>query len=183
MDSLGSFSSLVLALSLVFFSYQPTIFLSADNALIQKLCSKTVDPGICSNCLNSDPAGKSADAKGLAGIAVNCAERDCTKLYNDTRKAADNAPAGELKNVLEDCAERFFDAQSDFQGVRQNVQSGAYDLAKGVIHDQILPQIDYCIGQFVKAPQLPIPSTVLGGSIGVKDLCDAITVILTNISG
>ncbi|KAK9268402.1 hypothetical protein L1049_000151 [Liquidambar formosana] len=164
---MASFNLFLLTLTLFIFLNQPFLLVMADEALITNLCSKTTEPGTCSSCLKSDPSSSTADARGLAKIASHCAEFD-TSIFHD-------------KHLLDGCSSGSFLAVADFDGVASSIDSGDYGSAKGIISDEILPQVNHCLADFEKFPTLPVPPDVLAGTHIVNEDCNIVLAILSNI--
>ncbi|OVA11511.1 Pectinesterase inhibitor domain [Macleaya cordata] len=191
MASHGSISSssfpllLLLQLSsvlVIFFSCSSTqpiiVFVNGNDALIGTVCSKTVEPVICSECLKSDPKSKSADVRGLAGIANNCAATDANQLYEETYNFTQTVKDPTLKDIAEGCTIQFLLGKDDFHGVQNNLDVKAYEEAKSILINQILPKINYCIDQFDKKPKLQMPPKLLAGTNIVKNGIDVMIGIL-----
>lgn len=158
------------------------LVVKSDEDLIGKLCSKTEEPVICRDCLNSDPSSKTADAHALALIAINCAQMDTYKTYRDVFKLYSETPdKTQLKEFLNQCSSRTVDAAGNFDSVHRYAAALDYDSAKIVINENILPQVNYCIKQFDQAPTLPVPKEVLAGTTAVNQDCKNVLEILNSI--
>ncbi|KAH7512595.1 uncharacterized protein LOC107409440 [Ziziphus jujuba] len=177
-----SFSVVTLTL-LITFLLQPFLLIKSDEDLIRKLCSKTEEPVICRDCLNSDPNSKPADSHALALIAINCAQTDTSKMFHDVFKLYNETPdKTQLKEFLNECSWRTTDAAGNFDAVLRYAAALDHDSAKTVVNENILPQVNYCIKQFDdQAPTLPVPEEVLAGTIAVNQDCKIVLGILNSI--
>ncbi|KAI9085933.1 hypothetical protein K1719_032010 [Acacia pycnantha] len=153
---------------------------NSDDKLIATLCGKTDEPKICQDCLHSDPNGSSADPPGLAVIALGCAERDTTQLQEQTTQLAKNA-TGKLKKALDQCSDDSFKAQQDFEPLKRNVREGYYKNAKDVLTGETIPHILACLKAFDEFPDLPVPSSVIIGTVASNQTSQNAASILANI--
>ncbi|KAB1216571.1 Cell wall / vacuolar inhibitor of fructosidase 2 [Morella rubra] len=181
---MASSSVFLSVLCMIFILFcQPFPPAKSDENLIESLCSKTEEPVICSDCLNSDPTSKAADAHALGLIAVRCAEYDATQLYEVVSNLSLNISGGTpFKTVLDGCSEKMLEAKDDFTGVLRSAEAMDYSTAKGIITDQIQPLANWCLDQFDKLPDLlPVPSMVLAGTEAVNQDCKILLGMLDNI--
>ncbi|KAF5478628.1 hypothetical protein F2P56_005171 [Juglans regia] len=57
-----------------------------------------------------------------------------------------------------------------------------YTTANAIVSDQIQPaSVNWCLEQFEKHPELPVPSVVLAGTEAVNQDCKIVSGILSNI--
>ncbi|XP_041995581.1 pectinesterase inhibitor-like [Salvia splendens] len=105
-------------------SYSTIIFLSlallsqchAD--LIGDLCTKSNNPSLCNQALRSDPRSKGADARGLAGIALDNS-LSTTQASINVAKSVSN-PGN--KEIIDTCVENFGEAVDNLQEAKPLIQ-------------------------------------------------------------
>ncbi|EEF39125.1 C, putative [Ricinus communis] len=170
---------------LTFFSCQLLIAKGCD-ALIQTLCSKTEEPVLCKDCFNRNPESKTADAKGLVLISIQCGEYDAELLHNYTFNLWENTPESktELKQVLDTCSSQTLLGHDSFRGATVAVEEGVFDW-RGYAIDQITrevaPFLNRCLEVFKEHPQLAVPQYILAGTVSVNQDIAIILGILKNI--
>ncbi|KAJ1403471.1 Pectinesterase inhibitor domain [Sesbania bispinosa] len=174
-------SSLLLLAIFLCFSHNLFHLVRSDQNLINTLCGKTEETSICTECLKSDPKSNSADGKGLALIALGCAEKDTTYLHEDSLRLIQTSDTIVLKNILDGCATHSFMAQQKFSPVARYVQQGNYGAAKDIITGDIIPLVNYCLEMFNDAPNLAVPQQVLAGSVASNQTCKNAAGILSNL--
>ncbi|GAV64015.1 PMEI domain-containing protein [Cephalotus follicularis] len=182
---MASNSSFLLILSLLTFSYKAFLLVESNDTLIHNLCNKTPEPVICLQCLHSDPTSKTADAKGLAVIAINCGEFDTTILFNDSFNLYENTSDTDqpLKTMLEQCSENIVQARDSYHGLVVAVQDDAFDVAKASVNNDIIAYVQICTDQFNKYPTVPQPPRILAGIEIVNVDCQIILGILSSFVG
>ncbi|KAF7822681.1 pectinesterase inhibitor-like [Senna tora] len=178
---MGSNSNHLLILFFFIFSHNLIALVKSEDSLIDKLCSKTQEPVLCKDCLRADPTSNSTDERGLALIAIGCAEKDTTLFHDDTFSLLQNA-TGKLKEILNDCAQNSFLAKEDFPPVARYVREGDYNTAKDVIAHEIIPFVIDCLKTFDKTPELPVPQRVLAGTVASNQTCTNAVQILSSVT-
>lgn len=167
----------ILLISLLFALFSPA---KPDAAYIGNLCSKTEQPKICSDCLNSGRGSQSASGRGLALIAVGCAERNTKLMAQRVGNLVRSTPESTLKMLLNECWMSTGYAAGNFPGIARSVAAGDYASGKNVLEITIR-NVNMCLVNFKKNPNIPVPSEVLAGTVAVTQDCRIVTQILNNI--
>ncbi|XP_028798537.1 uncharacterized protein LOC114753986 [Neltuma alba] len=188
---MGSLSNCLIILVRAFVFLIFILVANSDDRLIATLCGKTDEPKICQDCLHSDPNGSSANAQekprenslfltGLAVIALDCAERDTRQLQEETTKLTRNA-TGKLEQALKQCSDDSFMAQQDFDPLKRYVGEGYYKNARDVLTAETIPHILSCLKAFDEFPDLPVPSSVIAGTVASNQSSQNAASILASI--
>lgn len=151
-----------------------------DAALIRNLCGRTEQPVICSACLNSDSASRTANGRGLAVIAVGCAERNTRAMAQRIGDISRRTPNSPVKTLLNDCWFSTGYAAGNFPGIRSAVQGGDYARARNGVEISIR-NVNSCLAGFDKNPSVSVPSEVLAGTVAAVQSCRIVLGILNNI--
>lgn len=181
-----SLSHFLITLSIMItFLSQSFVPVQPSEDLITKLCSKTEEPVICRDCLNSEAkSGDKADSHALAIAAVNCAQTDTSYMYRDVFRLYNETPENntKLKSFLNECSWRTMDACMLFDAVLRYAAASDYDSAKIIVTENVVPQVSFCLKQFDdEATSIPVPEQVLAGTVAVNQGCKIVLEIMNII--
>ncbi|KAG6591933.1 Pectinesterase inhibitor, partial [Cucurbita argyrosperma subsp. sororia] len=153
-----------------------------DAALIGSVCGKTEQPVICSDCFESSSGSQTADVRGLAVIAIGCAERNTRLMAQKLGELLRSTPDSALKTILNGCWISTGYAAGDFPGIARAVAAGDYTTGRNTLEIAIR-NVNSCLEEFNKNPRVPVPSEVLTVTVTVAAIqgCRIVSDILNSI--
>ncbi|PSS30742.1 Pectinesterase, partial [Actinidia chinensis var. chinensis] len=80
---------------------RPEMKVTAD--LISQVCSKTLNPSLCSDTLKSDPRSATADLKGLGQISIDKAQTNAKQASGTIASLSKQATDPKVKNLINAC--------------------------------------------------------------------------------
>lgn len=136
--------------------------------LISDVCSKALNPSLCTQTLNSDPRSRGADVKGLGQIVIEKAEA----ATNDAIRVVKSISTEKNKEIVDVCVETFKDAIDDLINCSQLLKKGSKgDLeAKG---SGALTNVGTCDDEFEESE----PPKVKMATKRAQDIIDILLVI------
>ncbi|KQK12341.1 cell wall / vacuolar inhibitor of fructosidase 2 [Brachypodium distachyon] len=105
-----------------------TIVKEAATVDINAICSKTSHPDFCTTTLSAIPETKTADARGLAEIAIRATSRVGATAGAYARKELDIVKDNALWQCLDECAEDIEDAVAHLDDSEGQIGDAKYDL-------------------------------------------------------
>ncbi|XP_047335897.1 pectinesterase inhibitor-like [Impatiens glandulifera] len=95
-----------------------------SNPLIQNVCSKTQNPTLCSNILNSDPRSAHADLKGLIQILFDKTYARGNRALTVIASLYKNANNNETREILQSCAMSYKSSMTNLNNANAALKSG-----------------------------------------------------------
>uniref|UniRef100_A0A803MFX5 Pectinesterase inhibitor domain-containing protein n=1 Tax=Chenopodium quinoa TaxID=63459 RepID=A0A803MFX5_CHEQI len=125
---------------LCIFSFQALIFIKADDGHIARVCSKTIDPKACTDCLRSGSSSENATDVVFIENSMLCATNAIDLLFQDTFRYQGNTTDSTIKQTLNDCLDQFEIAKGKVDHISDVVKGKDFSLARNLCNgvvDQI----------------------------------------------
>uniref|UniRef100_A0A803KRG0 Pectinesterase inhibitor domain-containing protein n=1 Tax=Chenopodium quinoa TaxID=63459 RepID=A0A803KRG0_CHEQI len=145
---------------------------------IQTICSKTLEPYECFDCLSADTSRDSNDFSELIHSLLYCMYSEANYAHVNADLLSQNVSDPSLKNALTHCSSLLFDAANHAVDAmismesHKNLQAWNYSKTAG-------RSVFECVKVFLveSSNNLTIPSLVLGNMIHAKRLYDSMHVL------
>ncbi|KAF8406766.1 hypothetical protein HHK36_008858 [Tetracentron sinense] len=148
-----------------------------DATLIQKVCSQTLEPAVCIDCINSDTSRVTDDIPELTHSIVFCAWSEAVFAQEDAEQLAQNTTEPKLKEALQACDALLFSVQNDLGDALMQLEARDYDNVMISLTDARIDVFD-SVNQFGYGIDILIPPKLLDGMVRVKHLNDVAAVLL-----
>ncbi|CAL9225541.1 unnamed protein product [Arabidopsis halleri] len=123
--------------------------IGADEELMKKECSQTVNQNLCLFCLESDPISYQTDRAGFVSITIHCLESQLDILINDVTSLSMKGEGEGIENVLEDCNVNFSIAKLHLSEANDNLVTLNNEKAFGLVKTSV-SYLQTCRGNLQK---------------------------------
>lgn len=144
--------------------------------LIEKVCSETLEPSQCFECITSDPTRDFDDTPEFIHSLLFCMYSEATHAHVNADLISENATIPSLKSSLSECSRLLFRAANLAVDGMMSIESKKYFQAWN--YSKIARRCVFrCANVFRENDNFTIPSSVLGHMIHAKLLYDSAHVL------
>lgn len=147
--------------------------------LIANVCSKSINPSLCTQALESDPRSRGADLRGLGQIIVE----KSAAATNDTMGAVKSVSGANDTGAVDVCMETCTDALDDLSDCSQLLKAGG-SASKADLQTKAsaaITNVQTCDDEFQEEEGGAEPPQVKEASNRAKDLIDVFLVIANSL--
>ncbi|XP_057481742.1 pectinesterase inhibitor-like [Actinidia eriantha] len=174
------FVSLLLMVFFISLSFaRPEIKATAD--LISQVCSKTLNPSLCSDTLKSDPRSATADLKGLGQISIDKAQSNAKQASGTIASLSKQTTDPKVKNLINGCGTDYQDAVDELNEATQSLKFG--DIFS--LRQRALAALSYPVGcdNSFKKPPVTEPLVLKQANTKLEGLCSVVVAVADKLIG
>ncbi|WRX10401.1 Pectinesterase inhibitor domain - like 7 [Theobroma cacao] len=158
-------------LLLVFLLSSKPVEAEDDKTLVRKICSQTLEPNVCLNCISADTGRGTSNITDLTYSVLFCMYSQAIYAHQCADHLFQNTAAVQLKKSFQVCKDVLFSASNTLWDGLTKLEVSDYKnahLSAGIAHLDLFQ----CVFAFRRYANVPIPSVLLNYMVQTKRLFD-----------